>query len=130
MTGRRRVLASLIGVGALAYGGAFGAGFLRACGTQAGGDLAWLEGIERIGRQLLAQGYAPRTRDHAAITAMARALSADACADFAAGRTVQVDGWVIAESEARLATSVADILAANPTADPRPDPNRTTALSS
>lgn len=101
---RRLVLAGILGAGMLGYGGALGRGMLLPCGRAAAGDLAQLDGITRIGRRLLASGYrAPVARPET----LAAGLEAAARADFAANRTLRVDGWVIAQAEADLAAAIA-----------------------
>lgn len=115
--------AGIVGVGAAAYGGSlFACRFVPrkhpdffALLDNVPGDAA----ARRIGRALVAAGHAPADFDHLAALVSQRplirtALSTDCpttrkrlvqdqCgADFAEGRMVSVDGWILSETEANL----------------------------
>ncbi|MBO9398600.1 hypothetical protein J7400_18150 [Shimia sp. R9_2] len=76
-----------------------------------------LDALKKIGRAALAQGAVPADpaalraalglHRHATLSDHTGSLNAKVAEDFAAGHTVQVDGWVMSETEACVCAWIA-----------------------
>lgn len=116
----RRVLLAALGLGG-AVVSAGGWLLLRPSGTEALAGLADPEAASRIGRALLAADPAAAEGAGARIAAATESWPADAApqerrrlvlervaADFAAGEVTEVEGWILARTEADLAILAAE----------------------